>query len=81
MQVRVYVSLKSGVLDPQGQAALGSLHNLGFAGARDVRIGKYIELDIDADSAEDARAQADAMAARLLCNTVIESYRVEVVDA
>jgi phosphoribosylformylglycinamidine synthase subunit PurS len=78
MKVRVHVMLKSGVLDPQGEAVRHALGTLGFAGVQGVRQGKVIEIDLAETDPERAQAQADAMCERLLANTVIESYRVEV---
>lgn len=74
MKVRVLVTLKPGVLDPQGKAIHHALEGLGFAGINDVRQGKSIELDIDEDVGD---ADIEAMCARLLANTVIENYRIE----
>ena len=74
MKVRVYVTLKHGVLDPQGKAIHHALEGLGFAGVNDVRAGKLIELDLD-DGAGDA--EVEEMCRRLLANTVIENYRIE----
>jgi len=74
MKVRVVVTLKSGVLDPQGKAIHHALEGLGFAGVNDVRQGKLIELDV-ADTTSDA--DLDAMCQKLLANTVIENYRIE----
>lgn len=73
MKIHVYVTLKPGVLDPQGKAIHHALEGLGFAGVDDVRAGRFIELDV-ADSVSDA--DVDAMCARLLANTVIENYRI-----
>ena len=73
MKVRVEVTLKPGVLDPQGRAIAQALGSLGFAGVADVRVGKVIELDI-ADSAP--VEEVDAMCRRLLANPVIEDYRI-----
>ncbi len=78
MKVRVDVMLKSGVLDPQGEAVRRALGNLGFSDVQKVRQGKLIELDLATDDPEAARAEATEMAERLLANTVIESYRIEV---
>lgn len=78
MKVRVSVSLKNGVLDPQGRAIQHSLEGLGFSGVHDVRQGKMIELDVD-DSVTDA--QLDDMCRKLLANMVIENYRIERVPA
>ena len=74
MKIRVVVTLKPGVLDPQGKAIHHALEGLGFTGVNDVRQGKLIELDVD-DSTSDA--DLDAMCAKLLANTVIENYRIE----
>lgn len=77
MRVRVHVFLKSGVLDPQGRAIHHALEGLGFGGVSDVRAGKLFELDLAETDPEKARAAADQMAAKLLANPVIESWRVE----
>ena len=74
MKVRVHVSLKPGVLDPQGRAVHHALDNMGFTGVEDVRIGRTVELDV-ADGTSDA--DLTAMCEKLLANTVIESYRIE----
>lgn len=74
MKARIFITLKGGVLDPQGRAIHHALDGLGFAGVNDVRAGKLIELDLaDGTSDEDI----DAMCRKLLANTVIENYRVE----
>ncbi len=78
MKAVVTVMLKDGVLDPQGRAIAQALKNLGFAEVNDVRAGKVIELDLDAADPETARAQAEAMARKLLANQVIERFSVEV---
>lgn len=77
MKVRVNVSLKNGVLDPQGRAIHHALEGLGFSGVNDVRAGRMIELDID-DSVSDA--DLDEMCRKLLANMVIENYRIEKVS-
>lgn len=76
MKARIFVTLKGGVLDPQGKAIHHALEGLGFSGVNDVRAGKLIELDL-ADGTSDA--DIDAMCSKLLANTVIENYRVEVI--
>jgi len=74
MKARIFVTLKGGVLDPQGKAIHHALEGLGFGGVNDVRAGKLIELDLaDGTSDEDI----DAMCRKLLVNTVIENYRIE----
>ena len=74
MKTRVYVTLKNGVLDPQGKAIHHALEGLGFTGVNDVRAGKLIELDL-ADGVSEADVQA--MCRKLLANTVIENFRIE----
>jgi phosphoribosylformylglycinamidine synthase subunit PurS len=78
MKAKVHVFLKPGVLDVQGKAIEGALHTLGFPGVGGVRVGKTIEMDLNASDAAAAEAEARQMAEQLLANTVIESYRVEV---
>ncbi|MCW1382788.1 phosphoribosylformylglycinamidine synthase subunit PurS [Novosphingobium sp. KCTC 2891] len=78
MKVRVHVSLKNGVLDPQGRAIHHALEGLGFSGVNDVRAGRLIELDV-ADSVTDEAL--DEMCRKLLANMVIENYRIEKVAA
>jgi phosphoribosylformylglycinamidine synthase subunit PurS len=78
MRARVFVTLKPSVFDPQGQTIVDALHSLGYRGVQDVRQGKYFELDVAADSKENARALASEVADKLLANPVIESYRVEI---
>ena len=74
MKVRVNVSLKPGVLDPQGRAIHHSLEGLGFSGIKDVRAGRQIELEVDDSVTDDA---LDEMCRKLLANMVIENYRIE----
>lgn len=74
MKTRVYVTLKGGVLDPQGKAIHNALGSLGFTGVNDVRAGKLIELDHD-DAVSDA--DIEAMCKKLLANTVIENFKIE----
>ncbi len=78
MRATVTVMLKHGVLDPQGKAIGHALQTLGFDGVGDVRAGKIIELDLAETDPAAARVQAEDMARKLLANTVIESFRVEV---
>lgn len=81
MRARIHVTLKPGVLDPQGKAIAHALEALGFDGVADVRQGKYIEIDLE-DGAAAAEAGANdrvrEMCEKLLANTVIENYRVEI---
>ncbi len=74
MKIRVYVTLKNGVLDPQGKAIHHALEGLGFAGVNDVRQGKLIELDLDEGVSDE---DVEAMCRKLLANMVIENYRIE----
>ncbi len=80
MKARVTISLKNGVLDPQGKAIEHALHSLGFDQAGDVRQGKIIEFDLGSISAEDAQDEVDRMCRQLLANTVIENYSIELLD-
>lgn len=77
MKLRVFITLKPGVLDPQGEAIRHALSALGFEGVNGVRQGKMIELDLAEDDADKAVDQARSMCEKLLSNTVIESYRIE----
>lgn len=77
MIARVHVTLKNGVLDPQGKAIANSLKSLGFSGISGVRQGKYIELELEDGDADEARAAVEDMCRRLLANTVIEDYTIE----
>jgi phosphoribosylformylglycinamidine synthase subunit PurS len=78
MRARVFVTLKPSVFDPQGTTVAEALHTLGYNAVKDVRQGKYFELDIDAASEDEARRLASEAADKLLSNPVIESYRIEV---
>lgn len=77
-RARVYVTPKTGVLDPQGKAVQHSLHSLGYPEVADVRIGKYLELALVEVSRESAEARVREMCERLLANRVIEDYRFEI---
>ena len=79
MKARVHVMLKDGVLDPEGEAVRHALGTLGFEGVSGVRQGKVIELDLDAADAASAEEQVKAMCEKLLANTVIERYQIEVI--
>ena len=78
MRVKIFVSLKNGVLDPQGKAIERSLNTLGYEEVLDVRVGKYLELDIDAPSRAAAELRIREMCDKLLANPVIEDYRFEI---
>ena len=78
MKARVTVTLKAGVLDPQGQAIEGSLASLGFGGVKGVRQGKVFDLVLEGTDMEAARTQLTGMCEKLLANTVIENYQIEI---
>ena len=80
MRVKIFVSLRSGVLDPQGQAIERSLHTLGYSEVQDVRMGKYPELRVEAASREAAESRIREMCDKLLANPVIEDYRFEILE-
>jgi phosphoribosylformylglycinamidine synthase len=80
MKARVHVTLKSGVLDPQGRAIANALHSLGFDKVGDVRQGKFIEIDLKETDKAKAKSAVDQMCAKLLANTVIENYAVDLVE-
>ncbi|MDA1326212.1 MAG: phosphoribosylformylglycinamidine synthase subunit PurS [Proteobacteria bacterium] len=77
MKIRVHITLKNGVLDPQGKAISHALGSLGFDGVNDVRQGKFIELDLAETDEARARDTVDSMCRKLLANTVIEDYRID----
>lgn len=77
MKARVFITLKKGVLDPQGNAIGHALHNLGFPEVGDVRQGKIIHLELDEREEARARARIKEMCEKLLANTVIERYEIE----
>jgi phosphoribosylformylglycinamidine synthase len=80
MKALVYVTLKPGVLDPQGKAVCSALHALGHAEAADVRVGKFIEVALQGVDKAGAEARVKQMCEKLLANTVIESYRFDIVE-
>jgi phosphoribosylformylglycinamidine synthase len=80
MKARIHVTLKSGVLDPQGQAIAHALGSLGFTGVGDVRQGKYIEIDLAERDRSRAQDQVKQMCEKLLANTVIEKYAIDLVE-
>ena len=77
MKARIHVTLKTGVLDPQGKAIEHALSALGFSGVTDVRQGKYLELELTEQDPAKAREDLTAMCEKLLANTVIENYAIE----
>lgn len=77
MKAKIHVTLKPGILDPQGKAIEHALDSLGFTNAANVRVGKYMELDLDEDDKAKAEAEVKQMCEKLLANTIIEEYRYE----
>jgi phosphoribosylformylglycinamidine synthase PurS subunit len=80
MRAKVFVYFKNGVLDPQGKAVERSLHTLGYDEVQDVRVGKYLELRLEASSAEAAERRVREMCDKLLANPVIEDYHYTIED-
>jgi len=78
MRARVFVTLKPSVFDPQGTTVAEALHTMGYESVKDVRQGKYFELEIDVATTDEARRVAAAVSDTLLANPVIESYRIEI---
>ena len=78
MKAKVYVTLKKGVLDPQGKAVCGALESMGYKEVKSLRIGKFIEIELDASSKENTEKRLKEMCERLLANTVVEDYKVEI---
>ena len=78
MKVVANIFLKNGVLDPQGKAVHHGLEALGFKGVQDVRVGKQIVIELDTDNEEEAKKEVEAMCEKLLANTVIEDYDIEI---
>ncbi|MHA0858044.1 phosphoribosylformylglycinamidine synthase subunit PurS [Paenibacillus sp. CMAA1364] len=77
IKATVYVTVKKGVLDPQGVAVQGALHSMGFQEVESLRIGKYMEVTLDTDNRAEAEERLKAMCEKLLANTVVEDYRYE----
>ena len=80
MKVRVFITLKDDVLDPQGRAVVGSLKTLGFQGVQDARVGKLIELKLSTHNKTEAESEVKDMCEKLLANAVIENYKVELIS-
>lgn len=77
MKAKIHVTLKPGILDPQGKAIQQALATLGYGSVASVRVGKYLELELDEPARDKAEAQVKAMCEKLLANTIIENYRYE----
>jgi len=78
MKANVYVTLKKGVLDPQGRAVIGALGSMSFTEVKDLRIGKFMEIELDCATEGEAKKRVDEMCKKLLSNPVIEDFRVEI---
>ncbi len=78
LEATIYISLKSGVLDPQGETVKHALHSLGYPQVGEVSMGKYLRIKLDGLNREQASTQLEQMCQRLLANTVIEDYRFEI---
>ena len=76
MKIKVIVTLKSGVLDPQGKAIQQTLNGMGFANVKDVRQGKYFDIDIDGSDEQKAKLSAEEICKKLLANQVIEDFKI-----
>ena len=81
MKLRVLIRLKPGILDVQGAAVQRALAGLGFGDLRELRVGKLIEIDVEAVSAAAARQRVDEMCRKLLANTILEDYTIEAIEA
>ena len=79
MKAKIHITLKNGVLDPQGKAISGALRHLGFESVGDVRQGKFIEIEMKETDPDKAHTLTEAMCRKLLANTVVENYRFEVI--
>ncbi len=78
MTAKVYITLKAGVLDPQGKTIKQALESLGFRGIKDVRMGKYLEIQLNHSKVNTAKKDVERMCQKLLANPVVETYRVEI---
>ena len=77
MKAKVYITLKPGLLDVQGRTIKGALETLGFKGVKDVRMGKYVEIQLNGDRPASAKRTVERMCKKLLANPVVETYRIE----
>lgn len=80
-RIAVHITPRRGILDPQGKTVAGALHSLGFAAVHDVHIGRYVVVELDAASRQDAERSTREMCERLLANPVIEDFEIASVDA
>ncbi len=80
MKAKIYITLKNGIHDPQGRAIQQSLQTLGFEGVQDVRMGKFLEVDLQEMKKDSAEKTINTMCQKLLANTVIEDFRYEIIE-
>jgi phosphoribosylformylglycinamidine synthase PurS subunit len=80
-RIAVHITPRRGILDPQGKTVAGALHSLGFASVHDVHVGRYVVVELDANSRQDAERSTREMCERLLANPVIEDFEIASVDA
>ena len=80
MKAKIYITLKEGIHDPQGRAVLQSLQTLGFTTTKDIRVGKFLEVELQDTEKESAESNIKSMCQKLLANTVIEDFRYEIVE-
>ena len=80
MKAKIYITLKEGIHDPQGRAVQQSLHTLGFTTAQDIRVGKFLEVELQETEKKSAESSVKSMCQKLLANTVIEDFRYEIVE-
>ena len=78
MKAHVYITLKPGLLDAQGKTVKGALETLGFKGVNEVRVGKYLQIELNHGSATAAKALVERMCRKLLANPIVETYRIEI---
>ena len=81
MQVKIFITLKNGVVDPQGITIKGALESLGYQGIANIRLGKYIQMELNSRSREEAEKDIEEMCGKLLANPVIEDYRYEISES
>ena len=81
MQVKIFITLKNGVVDPQGITIKGALESLGYQGIANIRLGKYVQMELNSKSRKEAEKDIEEMCGKLLANPVIENYRYEISES
>ena len=81
MQVKIFITLKNGVVDPQGITIKGALESVGYQGIANIRLGKYIQMELNSKSREEAEKDIEEMCGKLLANPVIENYKYEISES